>query len=162
MTCRTLRTVARYLMVNARVPEVYVHFALMYTTYHIFPVLPIKDIINEYGNPTTPHKLATGTKPSVSHLCVLFCPYVVRKATAHVETKTLNMRHPAKKGFRGIFVGIPEHQKGYLVYVPSTRKIISSYNVVFDESCSSAFEYTSRTYSEAMAMRPAVTYTLMH
>ena len=121
-----LRIVAYSLMVHARVPEVYVHFTLMYTTYHIFPVLPIKDIINEDGNPTATHKLATGTKPSVSHLRVLFCPCVVRKATAHVKTKTLNMRHQAQKGFHGIFVGIPEHQKVYLVYVPSTRKVISS------------------------------------
>ena len=69
------------------------------------------------------------------------------------------MRHQAKKRFRGIFVGIPEHQKGYLVYVPSTRKIISSYDVVFDESFSSALAYTSQPYSEAMVMRPAVMYT---
>ena len=61
--------------------------------------------------------------------------------------------------FRGIFVGIPEHQKGYLLYVPSTRKVISSYDVVFDKSFSSALAYTSQPYSEAMAMRPAVTYT---
>ena len=98
-------------MVHARVPEVYVHFALMYTIDHIFPVLPIKDMINEDGDPTTPHQLETGTKPSVSYLRVLFCPCVVRKATTHVETKTLNMRHQAQKGFRGIFVGIPQHQK---------------------------------------------------
>ena len=70
------------------------------------------------------------------------------------------MRHRVQKGFRGIFVGIPEHQKEYLVYVPSTRKIISSYDVVFDESFYSALAYTSRPYSEAMAMRPEVTYTL--
>ena len=57
-------------MVHARVPEVYVHFASMYTTDHIFPVLPIKDLINEDGDPTTPHTLATGTKNSVSHLRV--------------------------------------------------------------------------------------------
>ena len=125
VTWIALRTVAHSLMVHARVPEVYVHFALMYTTDHIFPVLPIKDIINKDGDPTTPHKLVTVTKPSVSHLRVLFCPCVVRKAMAHVETKTLNMRHQAQKGFRGIFIGIPEHKKGYLVYVPSTRKIIS-------------------------------------
>ena len=62
---RTLRTVAHSLMVHARVPEVYVHFALMYTTNHIFPVLPIKDIINEDGDKTTPHKLAKGTKCNV-------------------------------------------------------------------------------------------------
>ena len=128
-------------MVHARVPEVYAHFALMYTKDHIFPVLPIKDLINEDGNPTTPHKLATGTKPSVSHLRVLFCPCVVRKATAHVETKTLNMHHQAQKGFRGIFVGIPQHQKGYLVYVPSTRKVISSYDVVSDKNNYSALSY---------------------
>ena len=131
----------------------------MYTTDHIFPVLPIKDLINENGDPTTPHKLATGTKPSVSHLRVLFCPCVVRQAMANVETKTLNMRHKAQKGFRGIFVSIPQHQKGYLVYVPSTRKVILSYDVVFDESFSSALSYTSRPYAEAMAMRPKVMYT---
>ena len=124
VTWRTLCTVAHALMVHARVPEVYVHFSLIFMTYDIFPVLPIKYLINEDGDPTTPHKLATGTKPSVSHLRVLFCPCVVRKSTAHVETKTLNMRHQAQKGFRGIFVGIPQHQKGYLVYVPSTRKVI--------------------------------------
>ena len=99
VTWRTLRTVAHALMVHAIVPEVYVHFALMYTIDHIFPVLPIKDLINEDGGPTTLHTLATGTKPSVSHLRVLFCTCVVRKATVHVETKTLNMRHQAQKGF---------------------------------------------------------------
>ena len=69
------------------------------------------------------------------------------------------MRHQAQKGFRGIFVGIPQHQKVYLVYVPSTRKIISAYDVVCDKSFSSALAYTPRPYSEAMAMCPAVTYT---
>ena len=111
MTWRTLLTVAHSLMVHARVPEVYVHFALIDTTDHIFPVLPIKYLINEDVYPKTPHKLATGTKPSVSHLRVLFCPCVVRKATAHVEKKALSMRHQAQKGFCGIFVGIPQHQK---------------------------------------------------
>ena len=69
------------------------------------------------------------------------------------------MRHQAQKGFWGIFVGIPQHQKGWLVYVPSNKKVISLYNVVFDESFSSALSYTSRTYAEVMAMRPTVTYT---
>ena len=69
------------------------------------------------------------------------------------------MRHQMQKGFRGIFVGIPDHQKGYLVYVSSTRKVISSYDVVFDESFSSALSYTSRPYANVMAMRLAVTNT---
>ena len=45
------------------------------------------------------------------------------------------------------------------MYVPSLSKIISSYDVVFDEIFSSALSYTSQPYSEAMAMRTAVTYT---
>ena len=125
-TCRTLRTVAHSLMVHAGVPEVFFYFALMYTTDHISPVLPIKDIINDDDDPRTPHKLTIGTKTEVSHLRVLFCPCVVQKSTAHFETKTLNIRHQAQKGFHGIFVGIPEHQKGYLFYVPGTIKIIPS------------------------------------
>ena len=96
-TWRTLRTVAHALMVHARISEAYVNFVLMYMTNHISLVLPIKDLINEDGNPPTPHTLATGTKPSVSHLRILFCPCVVWKATTHVETKTLNMRHQAQR-----------------------------------------------------------------
>ena len=80
-------------MVHAIVPEVYVYLTLMYTTYNIFLVLLIEDLINEEGDATTQHKVAIGTKPSVSHLCVLFCPCVVWKATAHLEIKTLNLRH---------------------------------------------------------------------
>ena len=72
VTWRTLRTVAHYLMAHARVTEAYVNFALMYMTDHIFPVLPIKDLINEDDDPKMPHKLATGTKHSVSYLLVLF------------------------------------------------------------------------------------------
>ena len=100
-------------------------------------------MINEDGELTTQFKIATGTNTSVSHLCVLFCPCVVRKATTHVDKKALNMRHQAQKCFCGIFIGIPQHQKGYLVYVPSTRKITSSYDVFFNESFYSALAYTS-------------------
>ena len=91
----TLCTISHSIMLHARVSEAYVHFTLMYTTDHIFPVLQIKDLINEDSNPTTPFKISTGTKPSVSHLRVLFCPCVIRKATAHVDKKALNMRHQA-------------------------------------------------------------------
>ena len=70
----------------------------------------------------------------------------------------LNMRNQSKKGFHDICVGISENQKGYLVYIPSTRYIISSYNVVFDEIFSNVLTYMSRPYSCEMVMRPAVRY----
>ena len=73
-------------------------------------------MINEDSDPTTPFKLATGTKPLVSHLRVLFCPCVVRKANAHVDKKAFDICHQAQKGFCVIYVGIPQHQKGYHMY----------------------------------------------
>ena len=112
VTQRTLRIIAHSLMVHARVLEAYIYFALIYTTDHIFTVLPIKNLINKDGDPTTPFKLATGMKFSVSHLRVLFCTCVVRKATANVDKKALNMCHQAQENFGGIFAGIPLHQKG--------------------------------------------------
>ena len=129
VTCRTLHTLSHSIMVHARVLEAYIHFASIFTTYNIFTVLPIKDMINEDGDPTTPFKLTTGTKPSVSHLCVLFFPCVVQKATVHVGTKILIMRHQAQTGFLGIFVGITQHKKGIkkniirIYYIPCTRYV---------------------------------------
>ena len=65
---RTLRKIARSLMVHDRFLEAYIYYALMYTTDHIFTVLPIKDLIKKDGDPITPFKLTTGMKPSESHL----------------------------------------------------------------------------------------------
>ena len=45
------------------------------------------------------------------------------------------------------------------MYIPRTRKIISWYDVVFDESFYGALAYTSQPYAEVMAMPPSVSYT---
>ena len=83
-------------------------------------------MINDYVEPSTPFKLETGKKPSILYLRVLFFTCVVRKATAHVGKKTLNIRHQAQKFFCVIFVEITKHQKGYISYVPHKRNIVSS------------------------------------
>ena len=46
---RKLRTIVNSLMLHARFLEAYIHFVFMYTSYHIFPVLPIKDMLNKDG-----------------------------------------------------------------------------------------------------------------
>ena len=124
VTWQTWRTIIHSSMVHARVSDKYINRLLMYTTGHIFPDLPIKNLVNQDGEPTMTHKLATGTKPSVSNLLVLFCPFVVQKSTAHFDTKALNMRHQSNQGFWGVFVGITPHLKGYLLYIPTTREKI--------------------------------------
>ena len=86
-------------MVHTQVSDEYINSALMYTTDCIFHVLQIKHLVNLNGETTTPHKLEFFTKYLVSKIISLFCPYVVRKATAKVDTKTVNMRHKSQKGF---------------------------------------------------------------
>ena len=44
--CRTLRTITYSIMFHTWVSNKYIHFSLIYTTYYIFPVLPIKHLIN--------------------------------------------------------------------------------------------------------------------
>ena len=60
VTFWTFRIITHSIMVYAQVLDEYIHFALIYTTHHIFPVLPIKYLIIQDGEPTTPQKLATG------------------------------------------------------------------------------------------------------
>ena len=69
----------------------------MYRTNHIFPVLPIKHLRDQYGEPTKPHNLETGTKPYVSNLFILLFSYVVQKAITPIDTKALNMCHQSQK-----------------------------------------------------------------
>ena len=77
---------------------------------------------------------------------------VVQKVTAHVDTKALNMHNKSQKSFWGISIVIPQHQKWYLIYIPSTQKIFSSHDVVFGENLSSSLAYTPHPYSEALVM----------
>ena len=84
-------------MVHTRVSNEYIYFSRIYKTDHIFTVIPIKHLVNKDGEPTTPQKLATGTKPSVSNLLVLFFLCDVQKATADVDTKALKIHHQLQK-----------------------------------------------------------------
>ena len=115
VTWITLRTIAHSLLVHVIFTKSYIHFILLNMTDHIFQMLPINDLINEDGESTTPLKLVTDQKTSISNLGTLFFPCVVRNAISHAHTKAFNMRHQAQKGFQGIFIGIPQHQIWYLV-----------------------------------------------
>ena len=153
VTWRILRTISHSLIEHARVLEAYIHFFI-----NVYRRSYFSGSINQISDKQIQrddHSIQTWNRYktfSITFRRVIF-PGVVRKATAHVD------KSGKYASQNSIFVGIPQHQKGYLVYVPSTRKIIFSYDVVFYESFSSLLEYTSQHYSEVMDMRPAVTYT---
>ena len=86
MTRQTLQTIARSIMVHARVSDEYIHFSLIYRADNIFTVIPIKHLVKQDGEPTIPHKLATSTKNLVSNLSVLFL-HVFYKRKLHMLTQ---------------------------------------------------------------------------
>ena len=86
-------------MVPTRVYGEYINFVLIYTTDNIFTVITIKHLVYQDSEPTTPQKLPTGTKQSLSDIHVLFFSCVVQKATAHFDKNKLNMYHQSQKGF---------------------------------------------------------------
>ncbi|KAG8485451.1 hypothetical protein CXB51_021502 [Gossypium anomalum] len=74
----------------------------------------------------TPFEAWYGLKPSVSHLKVFGCVcYVLILA----ERRTKLERRSAP----GIFIGYSSTKKGYRVYDPSTKKILVSRDIKFDE-----------------------------
>ena len=141
----------------AQVSDNYIRFSSIYTIDHIFSVIPIKHLVNQDGEPTKPQILATGTKHSVSDLNVLFFPCVLEKATAHVDTKALIMHH-----YKEVIVAssVESHntRKGYLIYVPITRKYFLHMTLYSTTQSSSTLACTWHTCSEVLAMQPSVSY----
>ena len=121
VTRRSLRTIAHTIIVHDIVSEAYIHFALMYMTDHILPVLPIKNLINEDGDPTMPFKHTTGTKPSVSHLRVLFFHMLYGKLL-HTLTKGVKYMSPSAKGF-----------SWYLCWNSTALKMVSCVRIQYKE-----------------------------
>ena len=46
VTWRTVQTITYSVMVHARVSNEYIHLILIYMTAHIFPIVPIKHLVN--------------------------------------------------------------------------------------------------------------------
>ena len=122
VTWRILPTIAHSRMLHVQVSEACIHFTFMYTVYHILPVLPIEYLINEHYETTTPFKLVKVTKPSVSHLRVLFFLFFVWNANVHVGTEALNMCHQAKRVFAVSLLEFYSIKKGVLFMYHTNRR----------------------------------------
>jgi len=141
-TWQSIRTLAYAMMMHARVDHPYCHHALLHACY-IFSILPVRGLQDADQNPTTPYYLFHGTLPQISPLRTLFCPVVYK-------TNQKGMQ----QGVRGVHIGYPENQAGYKIFVPSTRQIVVSADVIFDEEFRSAVGLTNRIFHNSIYLRP--------
>ena len=86
----------------------------------------------------------------ISHFRVFGCQAVAKKWVARINNKSLNKK--TERGMRGIFIGFPYQQKGYLLYVPASRQIVSSGDVMFDETFFSTIVTNWRQFHDSLAL----------
>jgi hypothetical protein len=104
--------------------------------------------------PSTPFELYFGRKPRVSRFRVFGCPIVAKAYTKKSESgRILDDRNIIQRGVRGIFLGFPINQAGYLYINPATREYGTSVDVSFDETFQSPLAYPDSLYHGAIPTR---------
>ena len=134
---RTLNNIIRTLLIHAHIPPPYWAEALATATY-LLNRRPSSAVQNGI-----PFSLLYGLPPDYSHLRVFGCLcYPNMIATS---------RHKlAPRSTACVFLGYPSSHKGYRCLDLSTRRIIISRHIVFDESCFPFGLYSPRSYSSDM------------
>jgi hypothetical protein len=128
----TASRMARSMLVSARLPLTFFHLAIDYAC-KILRILPAKGLLDVDGNPTTTYAILHNKKPRIARVKVFGCPVVVKQeAPGSINTEF----NQVQRGMRGIFVGFPKDQAGWLIFVPEKIKgshLVISQDVVFDQ-----------------------------
>jgi hypothetical protein len=118
---RTLLNMVRSMLSGRNVPKPFWPEALKWATYVLnrSPTLSVKNM--------TPEEAWTGRKPTVHHFRVFGC-------LAHVHIHDVHRKKLDDKSIPCFLLGISEESKGYKLYDPSTKRVIISKDVIFEES----------------------------
>ena len=153
-TWASIRNIAFSFLVHARVGFEFYSFALEHV-WKVHACLPIKNL-SKNDNPISPYEYFFGNKPAIRRFRVPFCPCVVNiDQRRDVDTRqTLDRRNHPERGIRGIHVGLPRNSAGWLVYIPSTGKVLVSADVSFDEDFLSSVTYTDTRLPGGIVSQP--------
>ena len=146
---------ANTMLVHARLNTKIILYALKYAE-KIHGVIPVRNLVDEEGKPTTPYYMAFKRHPKVSHFRVFGCPAVFKRYKVSAEGKR-TVNKSMQQGMRRIFVGIPDDSAGWLFYVPTTRKTYISLDASFDENFTSPLALPSLPFKGALKLRGSST-----
>ena len=121
------------------------------------------------GTPSCPHTLAFGTRPKIGNFRVFGCPAAVKRyitsshkgepISSDLADEIQPTPKPLQRAVRGIFIGFPEHQAGWLFYLPNPlgrHHFIVSRDAVFDEAFESTLAHVHAPYSGAIPERSSI------
>jgi transposase InsO family protein len=133
---KNVRNLAFAMMNQPRVPMKFFHFAIE-QAWKIHAVLP--------------HRALTKTDGK-RNFRVLFCPVLMMITNVRLKNKhtrkhvTLTTKNHAQRALRGIHIGLPRHNSGWLVFVSSNNTIYHSIDIYFDEHFKSTISFESNRY----------------
>ena len=164
-----LKGLANKMMTHARLPRKFFGHALQYA-WMIANLTPVKDVyytdIDGVKNPCTPFERYFGQAPTIERFRVFGCPVVFKlhRRTAREtgprgsRTRVLTSSNIIQRGGRGIFVGFPHSQAGWLIYVPASDRLITSCDVAFDEDFTSILAFDRGLFLDAEPARAVGTF----
>ena len=149
---KTVNGMAQSMLVQARLPLSFIHLALDYYVCEILLVLPAKGLKLDDSTLVTTYELLYNKKPSVRRFKVFGCPVVFKRYQPAYDGDSTTKFMQLQQGSRGIFVGFPRNQAGWLIYVPqkiNNKHLVVSMDVVFDQEFLSSIAGTSIPFSQA-------------
>ena len=151
----TASRMARSMLVRAHLPISFFLLAYDYACKQM-RVLPAKGLVDVDGNPTTTYAILHQKKPRIGRFKVFGCPCVFKKYTPHSDgAKTTDFKQ-LQRGCRGIFVGFPVDQAGWLIYVAdkiSGSHLVVSMDVSFDQYFVSGINATKTEFDGSQVIR---------
>jgi hypothetical protein len=114
------------------------------------------------GNPTTTYAVIHGKNPRIVRYKVFGCPVVFKRYNIQVDGKIFGKHKVLQRGSRGIFVGFPDGQVGWLIFVRekiSGSHLVVSQDVVFDQHFLSGLNASVNSFEAGQKIRKIGTTT---
>ena len=146
----TIAKLANTLLLHARLNRRFFYYAAKYAQY-IHGIIPVQDLLDEHGLPTTPYYLATGRKHVVKHFWLFGYPTIFKQYEVSSDGKRIQNKYN-QQGLRGIFVGILDDASGWLIFVSSAKISYISVDAVFDESFTSPLVLPDLSYQGSIKL----------
>ncbi|XP_073268022.1 uncharacterized protein [Populus alba] len=117
---RTMMNLVRSMLTEKKIPKSFWAEAVNWIIYVLnrCPTNAVKYM--------TPEEVWTGIKPSVEHFRVFGC-------VAHVHIPNARRTKLEDKSVCCILLGVSEESKGYKLYDPATKRIVTSRDIIFEE-----------------------------
>ena len=145
----------RSMLVRAHLPMQFYLLAYDYASTQL-RVLPAKGLVDVEGNPTTTYAILHKKKPRIGRFKVFGCPCVFKRYAPNADgIKTTDFKQ-LQRGCRGVFVGFPKDQAGWLIYVPEKiagSHLVVSMDVAFDQYFVSGINGTKTEFDGGQIVR---------